>query len=94
MRTDFSDRASTQQFLINSLRVFLNSEDTSSLKTFLNDTVDWSDLLQIAAFHRVAPILDRALRNGCPQAAPASVLADLAAYVRSASIRSLLLTGH
>lgn len=56
--------------------------------------MDWDSLVQLVAFHRVAPLLDHALRNTCPQAVPSSVLADLAAYVRSAVSRSLFLTGE
>lgn len=93
MKMVSSDIESTRKFLIHCLRAFLAAEGTPS-GTPLEEKVDWNALVQLAAFHRVAPLLDRALRNGCPQAAPASVLADLAAYVRSASIRSLLLTGE
>ncbi len=84
---------STRQFLVNCLRAFLTTEETPQLKAPIED-VDWDSLVQLAAFHRVAPLLERALRNTCPQAVPASILADLAAYVRSASSRGLFLTGE
>lgn len=95
MKMAFSKVASlpTRQFLIRCLRLFLAVEGEPQLKAPIED-VDWDSLVHLAAFHRVAPILDRALRNGCPQAVPASVLADLAAYVRSAASRSLFLTGE
>jgi hypothetical protein len=85
---------STRQFLVNRLRAFLSAEGTSPLRTPCEENVDWNSLVQLAAFHRVAPLLDRALRNTCAQAVPASVLAGLAAYVRSISHRGLLLTGE
>ncbi len=96
MRTASSDTASipTRQFLIRCLRAFLSGEGMPPLSAPIEGEVDWNSLIQLAAFHRVAPLLDRALRNGCPQAAPASVRVELAAYVRSASCRSLFLTGE
>jgi hypothetical protein len=95
MKTAFSNvtSLSTRQFLIRCLRTFLAVEGTPQLKAPIED-VDWDSLIQLAAFHRVAPLLDRALRNTCSQAAPASVLADLTAYVRSAASRCLFRTGE
>lgn len=84
---------STRQFLVTCLRAFLAAERTPPVKPPSED-VDWTSLVPLAAFHRVAPLLDRALRNGCPQGVPASVLADLGAYVRIVSSRSLFLTGE
>lgn len=84
----------TQQLLIRCLQAFLAAEGTPPLRTSLEEEADWNALIQLAAFHRVAPLLYKSLRNTCPQVVPASVLTDLAAYVRSASSRSLLLTGE
>jgi hypothetical protein len=83
----------TRQFLVHCLRAFLAAEGTPS-ETPPAEAVDWGSLVHLAAFHRVAPLLDRSLREGCPPAVPAAVRADLAAYVRSLSSRSLLLTGE
>jgi len=84
---------STRQFLVCCLRAFLAAEGTRS-GTFLEEQVDWNSIIHLATFHCVAPLLARALRDGCPQAAPASVRDDLTAYVRSLSSRSLLLTAE
>ena len=94
-KTISSDSASlsARQFLVGCLRSFLAVEGTPRLNAPIED-VDWDSLVRLAAFHRVAPLLDHALRNTRPHAAPASVLADLTAYVRSASGHSLLLTGE
>jgi len=84
---------STRQFLVRCLRAFLAAERTPPPGTPIEE-VDWTSLVQLAAFHRVAPLLYKSLRNTCPQGVPVSVLSDLEAYVRSASSRGLLLTGE
>jgi hypothetical protein len=53
--------------------------------------MDWAALLELASFHRVAPLLDRALREGNEASAGRE---KLSAYVHSISTRSLLLTGE
>lgn len=80
---------STRQFLVRCLRVFLAAEGTPPPGTPIED-VDWDALLKLAAFHRVAPLLHRHLR----EAAPGNMPPGLEAYVRSASSRGLLLTGE
>lgn len=85
---------STRQFLVRCLRAFLAAQGTPPLAPPLEEAADWNSLIQLAAFHRVAPLLYKRLRNTCPQVVPASVLTDLEAYVRSVAIRSLLLTGE
>jgi hypothetical protein len=83
----------SRQFLVNRLRAYLTGEEIPP-GTPVAEPVDWAALVPLAAFHRVAPLLERALRDGCPQAVPTPVRAELAAYVRTISQRSLLLTGE
>lgn len=84
----------TRQFLVRCVRSFLAGKETPPLSPLPEEQVDWDSLVPLAVFHRVAPLLDRAWRDGCPQTMPTSVRADLAAYVRSTASRSLLLTGE
>lgn len=94
MKTDFSDRASTRQFLINCLRVFLNPEDASSFKTSPKDVVDWSALLRLASRHKVVPLLYRSLQENCMNVVPETVAGRLETLYRSVLSRSLFLTGE
>ena len=80
---------STRQFLVNRLRAYLAAELTPP-DTPLAEAVEWDSLIQLAAFHRVAPLLHKSLRETTPGNVPPS----LEAYVRSASSRGLLLTGE
>lgn len=82
-----------RQFIVNSLRAFYAAETPPSV-TPVAEPVMWEALIELAAFHRVAPLLDRALRDHCPPELPAAVRAELAAYARSLANRSLLLTGE
>ena len=78
----------TRQFLVHCLRAYLTGE-TAPLPVPL-DEADWDALIELAAFHRVAPLLHRSLRG----AGPHPPHPKLEAYVRSASSRGLLLTGE
>ena len=84
---------SARQFLVHCLRAYLGGEGTPSA-TLPAEAVDWDALVHLAAFHRVAPLLYKSLRDAGPEAAPNSAVTDLEAYVRSASSRGLLLTGE
>ncbi|MBN1868031.1 nucleotidyltransferase family protein [Candidatus Sumerlaeota bacterium] len=70
------------------------AEESTRSNAPFEDEADWRSLVQLAAFHRVAPLLRNSLRNARSPTVPPSVLADLEAYVRSASSRSLFLTGE
>ena len=102
MKTYSSDRASTQQFLINCLRVFLNSsqpgllteEDPSSLNTSPKDVVDWSALLQLASRHKVAPLLYRSLITTPHDGVPEDILDQLREQFDFNLRRNLRLTGE
>jgi hypothetical protein len=83
----------TRQFLVGALRAHLTGDKTPSA-TLPVEAVDWDALVPLAAFHRVAPLLERALREGGASGVPTSARAELAAYVRTISHRSLLLTGE
>lgn len=84
----------TRQFLVGALRAHLTGNKTPSA-TLPAEAVDWDALVPLAEFHRVAPLLDRGLRDGGgTPIVPAAVRAELAAYTRSVSSRSLLLTGE
>lgn len=75
---------SARRFLVDCLRAFLAGEAAPQVET------DGDALLELAAFHRVAPLLHRSLRGAGAQPPPSK----LEAYVRSASNRGLLLTGE
>lgn len=96
MRRASSDTASisTRQFLIRWLRAFLAVEGTPPLSAPIEEEVDWNLLLQLAAWHRVMPLLYRSLRGAPSQAVPESVLTQIEAYVRAAAGNSLFLTGE
>lgn len=92
MKTASSNIASTQQFLIKCLRVFLNQEDISSSMTSQMDSVDWSALLHLASYHKVMPLLYRSLHNTYLQIIPEDVQRHLEDYVRYTQTRNLFLT--
>lgn len=79
---------SARQFLVDCLRAYL-AREAAPLSTSLDET-DGEALLELAAFHRVAPLLHKSLREAAPQNMPP----NLEAYVRSASSRGLLLTSE
>ncbi len=80
---------SIRQCLLACLRAYLIGEAAPQSGTPLNEA-DWDAFIELAAFHRVAPLLQRSLRG----AGPHSPHPKLEAYVRSASSRGLLLTGE
>ena len=96
MKTASSDTASvsTRQFLIRCLRAFLAVEGTPPLSAPLEAEVDWNLLLQLAARHRVMPLLYRSLRRAPSHAVPEPVLTQIEAQVRAAAGHTLLLTGE
>lgn len=85
---------STRQFLIRCLRAFLAVEGTPPLSAPIEEEVGWTFLLQLAAWHRVTPLLYRSLRRACPQAVPEAARSQLEAQVCSAAGQSLFLTAE
>jgi hypothetical protein len=53
----------TRQFLVHCLRAHLATEGMPSVP-LPAEPVDWNALVSLAEFHRVAPLLDRGLREG------------------------------
>ncbi len=84
-----ADVEDTRLFLADSLQAYLAGETARISDTPLNEA-SWDALLDLAAFHRVAPLLHKSLREAAPHSVPPS----LEAYVRQASTRGLLLTGE
>jgi hypothetical protein len=94
MNTCSGDRTATQQFLIHCLRAFLNSEDTSSLKTFPHDAVDWSVLLRLASEHGVVPFLYRCIITARPEGMPEDIRHQLKEQLDFNLRRNLHLTAE
>lgn len=102
MKTDSNNRASTQQFLINCLRGFLNSsqpgllieEDPSSLKIFPKNRMDWNALLQLASWHKIIPLLYRSMITARPDGVPENILNQLKEQFDLNLRRNLRLTGE
>ena len=90
-----SASTATRQFLIRCLRSFLAVEGETPFEGVIEEEdVDWNFLLQLAAWHRVTPLLYRSLHNAGLRAAPVPVLSQIEVYVRSAAGHSLFLTGE
>jgi len=102
MKTDSSDRKSTQKFLINCLRVFLNTSQPgllteyvpSSLNTSPKVGVEWGALLQLASWHKVAPFLYQSLITTRPDGVPEDILNQLKEQFDFNLRRNLRLTGE
>lgn len=65
---------------------------TARLNQLLACELDWRWVVQLAAEHRVRPLLYQSLRGLAPGAVPADVLAGLRAYAQSLAVRNLVLT--
>jgi hypothetical protein len=66
----------TRQFLLGCLRAALAGEGTSPAPAPA-EAVDWTLFIQLAVFHRLVPLLERALReyhsderSACPERSP------------------------
>lgn len=87
-----SPNLATRQFFLGCLRACLPGSDQPA--PALPAAPDWELFLKLAAFHRVAPLLERALRLGRLPELPAPVHAGLENLVRANSTRGLLLTAE
>lgn len=86
-----NDPTPTRQFLIHCLRSFLAADFNAPPPL---ETVDWEALPRLVEFHRVGPLLERALLADGAPAIPEPVKAKMTASVRANSNRNLFLTGE
>ena len=69
-------------------------ETGSRVRASLADPLDWNKLRQLAAYHRVQPLLYERLMEYAAGTVPADVLVDLSVEFRRSTARSLYLTGE
>ena len=67
--------------------------DTERLRALLRLPLVWEDILRLAEFHRLLPLLDRHLEEAEPEAVPAPVRAVLQARRHAGRLRETLLVG-
>lgn len=88
-----SQTLATRQFFLGCLRACLavTNQPASPLPAA---PLNWELFLKLAAFHRVGPLLERALRLGRLSELPALVRAGLESLAHANSMRGLLLTAE
>jgi hypothetical protein len=81
------------QLLLCCIRAQIASVDClEALKTLLQEEIDWPRVLQIAAEHKVAPLVYQSLQKNCPDAVPQAVLQKLQEASAANALRNLYLT--
>ena len=64
------------------------------IRSSAGSPIDWNKLCELAAYHRVEPLLYQRLSRYAPSLAPENILAELAARNRAGATRNLNLTGE
>ena len=82
------------QVLLSACRVFLGTEEPSSLKARLAQGPDWDRLLRLANRHGVMPLLYRSISKNCPQAVPQEWLRRLMLQYMQNAARNMKMTGE
>ncbi|MEB3189183.1 MAG: nucleotidyltransferase family protein [Snowella sp.] len=67
-------------------------EISQQIQTLVQQTLDWSYLLQIATRHSVLPLLYQNLKTLCPEAVPKPVLSELRNFFHTNATHNLFLT--
>lgn len=81
------------ELLLGLARTCQDEWTVNRLRTLLDQTVDWPHLLQLAAYHRVIPLLYQSLQRAFPGLAPADVMQALQQQYMNIAHRNLSLTG-
>jgi hypothetical protein len=82
------------QVLLSACRVFLGTEEPSSLVATLAQGPDWDRLLRLANRHGVMPLLYRSISKNCPQAVPQEWLRRLMLQYMQNAARNMKMTGE
>ena len=82
------------QVLLSACRVFLGTEEPSSLEAGLAQGPDWDRLLALANRHGVMPLLYRSISKNCPQAVPQEWLKRLMLQYMQNAARNMKMTGE
>lgn len=80
------------QVLLSACRVFLGTEEHSSLKARLAQGPDWDKLLRLANRHGVMPLLYRSISKNCPRAVPQEWLRRLMLQYMQNAARNMKMT--
>ncbi|SKB14128.1 conserved hypothetical protein [Planktothrix sp. PCC 11201] len=72
----------------------INAESRQRLKTLLQETIDWVELVQMANQHKVMPLLYSNLNAICPELVPKPILTKLRIEFQFNTRKSLLLSGE
>jgi len=89
------DRASRPDIalLLACCRSCISEESKHRIASWVGLVRDWDELIRIANFHGVLPLLYMSLSHVCAQAVPASAMTELRAHFHANSARNLFLAG-
>jgi hypothetical protein len=79
------------QLLVCCARVSAQADNSDRIEALLERSIDWKYLLEMAAEHRMLPLLYWHLSSASPEAVPESVSSQLSQYFRTNKLRALLL---
>lgn len=85
-------RCPAQGLLLACLKGDVDSDQVERIRWFLNQDIDWSDLLELAARHGVIPLVYQALTAIASNDIPPSVLKTLRQRAHVLTYRNLILT--
>ena len=72
----------------------IDSEKTQRIKTVVKQKIDWQDLIQMASYHKLLPLLYHKLNLTCPKIVPNDVFAYLQHHFQLNATRNLFLTNE
>ncbi len=82
------------QLLLYCARSYVDTSTANQLKILLEQRIDWTELVQLALRHRVAPLIYKNLQTICPTTVPENVLDFLRHHFQSNAQLNLFRTNE